>query len=114
MRRTAEFLAGLALLAALSTAGTALVAALGLPIPGPVLGLLVYTTLLSLGIFVRSTVAARWLSSLLGALIVPPLVGIAAFSPVLAAGGWRLAVALVAGCVVTGVVTAATFQATNR
>ena len=114
MRRTVEFLVGLVLLAALSTAGTAVATALTLPVPGPVLGLLVYILLLSFGVFPASAAAARWLSGLLGALIVPPLVGIVAFGPILAAGGWRLAAALTAGCLVTGVVAAATFQMANR
>ena len=48
---------------------------------------------------------------MLGALIVPPLVGVVAFAPVLAAGGWRLAFALIAGTLITGVVTATTFRA---
>lgn len=114
MRRIAEFLGGLALVAGLAGLGTAAGAALRLPVPGPVVGLLAYVGLLSLGVFPASAVAARWLSGLLGALIVPPLVGIAAFAPVLAAGGWRLAVALVGGCLVTGVVTAATFRLAAR
>jgi holin-like protein len=111
MRRIAEFIGGLALVAGLSAAGSAAATALALPVPGPVIGLLAYFALLSFGIFPASAVAARWLAGLLGALIVPPLVGVAAFAPVLAAGGWRLAVALVGGCVVTGLVTAATYRA---
>jgi putative effector of murein hydrolase/putative effector of murein hydrolase LrgA (UPF0299 family) len=91
MRRTAEFIATLAFLAGLSAAGTAAAAALDLPVPGPILGLIVYLLLLSFGFLPGSAVAARWLAGLLGALIVPPLVGVAAFAPVLAAGGWRLA-----------------------
>ncbi len=114
MRRTAEFLAGLALLAGLSAGGTATAAALRLPVPGPVLGLLGYIALLSFRLFPASLTAARWLSGLLGALIVPPLIGIVLFAPVLAAGGWRLAVALVGGCLMTGLVTAATFQLVAR
>ena len=110
MRRIAEFLGGLALVAGLGVAGSAAAAALALPVPGPVIGLLLYILLLTLGLFPASAVAARWLSGLLGALIVPPLVGIAAFAPVLAAGGWRLALALAGGCAVTGVATAATFR----
>ena len=110
MRRIAEFTGGLALLAGLDAGGTALAAALALPVPGPILGLLGYIVALAFGVFPASVTAARWLSGLLGALIVPPLVGIVAFAPVLASGGWRLAAALVGGCVVTGVVTAATFR----
>lgn len=111
MRRTAEFIASLALLAGLNTAGYALAAVLTLPVPGPIIGLSAYILLLSLGLFPGSKVAARWLAGLLGALIVPPLVGVGAFAPVLAAGGWRLAFALIAGTLITGVVTAATFRA---
>jgi holin-like protein len=114
MRRIAEFLGGLALLGGLGAAGTAVAAALALPVPGPVLGLLAYLALLALGWAAWSAAAARWLAGLLGALIVPPLVGVAAFTPVLAAGGWRLAVALVGGCLVTGVVTALTFRRASR
>ncbi len=110
MRRTVEFIATLAFLTGLSAAGTAVAAALALPVPGPILGLIVYIVILSLGYLPESVVAARWLAGLLGALIVPPLVAVAAFSPVLAAGGWRLALALVAGALVTGVVTALSFH----
>ena len=77
MRRIAEFLGGLALVAGLAALGSAASAGLQLPVPGPVLGLLAYIALLSLGVFPASADAARWLSGLIGALIVPPLVGIA-------------------------------------
>ncbi len=114
MRRTAGFIAGIALLVVLAAAGDWLVAAVGLPIPGAVVGLIAYLALLAAGGGNWSVPAGRWLAGLLGALIVPPLVGIAAFAPVLAAGGARLALALVAGVVVTGVVTAATFRLASR
>ncbi len=114
MRRTAEFIAAVALLAGLSTGGTALATTLDVPVPGPVIGLVAYILLLSLGYFPGSVVAARWLAGLLGGLIVPPLIGVAVFAPVLAAGGWRLAAALVAGVLVTGVVTALTFRLAAR
>ena len=104
MRRTAEFLASLVLITLLAAGGSFVVTRSGVPIPGPVVGLIVYSLLLFLGFLGWTTPAAGWLSGLLGALIVPPLVGVAAFAPDLAAGGWRLAVALVVGTVVTAVV----------
>ncbi len=114
MRRTAGFIAGTVLLVALAAAGDRVASALALPVPGAVLGLVAYLILLASGLGAWSVPAGRWLAGLLGALIVPPLVGIAAFAPVLAAGGWRLALALVAGVAVTGVATAATFRLASR
>ncbi len=99
---------------ALAVIGDRAAAAARLPVPGAVLGLIAYLALLATGPARASVAAGRWLAGLLGALIVPPLVGVAAFAPALAAGGWRLAVALVAGVVVTGVVTAATFRLAVR
>ncbi|MGI4876378.1 MAG: CidA/LrgA family protein [Janthinobacterium lividum] len=110
MRRTAEFLASLALFALLSTAGLLAAARLHLPLPGPIIGLLVYSLLLSLGYLGWTLSAARVLSGLLGAMIVPALVGVALYADVTARGGWRLAVALVAGTAVTGVATALLFR----
>ena len=110
MRGIVTFIGGLALVGGLAAAGDAATAALHLPVPGAVLGLLAYLALLATGRGEWSTGGARWLAGLLGALIVPPLVGVAAFAPVLAAGGWRLGLALVAGVVVTGLITAASFR----
>jgi len=114
MPRTAEFLAGLAVIVGLSVVGTVSAELLDLPVPGPIVGLLLYIGVLRTGMVPGSVVAARWLSGLLGGLIVPPLVGVAGFAPILASGGWRLAVALVAGVLVTGLVTAATFRLIAR
>lgn len=110
MRAIAEFIAGLLVLALLSIAGTLAATRFGLPVPGPILGLLVYTALLFMGFLDWTMPAASRLSGLLGAMIVPALVGVAAFTTVLLHGGWRLAVALIAGVVVTGVVTGATYR----
>lgn len=110
VRRTTGFIASLALIALFSVAGTTVAARTGLPVPGPVLGLIAYGLLLSFGFLQGTVAAARFLGGLLGALIVPPLVGVALFGPVLANGGVRLAVALVVGTLVTGVVTALTFR----
>ncbi|MBV8973080.1 MAG: CidA/LrgA family protein [Sphingomonadaceae bacterium] len=114
MRRTAGFIASIVLLFLLARIGDAAVAAFALPVPGAGVGLAAYLVLLATGLGEGSIPAARGLAGLLGALIVPPLVGVATFAPVLAAGGWRLAAALVAGVVVTGVVTAATVRFTAR
>ena len=114
MRRTVSFIAGIGLFVLLAAAGDAVATALALPVPGAVLGLVAYLGLLATGAAEASVTPARWLAGLLGALIVPPLVGIAGFAPVLAAGGWRLVVALVAGVAVTGVVTAMTFRLAAR
>lgn len=110
MRRTVEFIAALALFAALSWLGIAASRLFGLGIPGPVLGLILYMALLWLGKFDWTMVSARWLTSLLGAMIVPPLVGIALFAGETMRGGWRLAVVLIVGPAVTGVATALLFR----
>lgn len=84
---------------------------LSMPLPGPVLGLAVYTALLLLTSWLDWTLpAARWLAGWLGALIVPALVGIVLFGDVIASGGIRLALVLVVSTAATGLATAWLFR----
>ena len=111
MRRTAEFIAALLLFAALAEGGHWFVHAAAIDVPGPVLGLVAYLLLLATGRAEWTLRPARWLTGLLGALIVPAMVGLALFGDVTLAGGWRLVVALVGGVAVTAVATALLFRA---
>lgn len=110
MRTTAEMAAGLAVLVALALGATWLQAALVLPVPGPVLGLLAYLLLLASGRMDWTLPAARLLGGLIGAFIVPALVGIALFDGVLRPALLPLALVLLASTAVTAVATAMFFR----
>lgn len=110
----------LALLLACQLTGEILARALGLPIPGPVIGL----ALLALGVLVHarvtgadpsnieSTELGRTATALLGSLgllFVPAGVGVVQQLPVVGANGLALAAALVGSTVLTLVVTVYVF-----
>lgn len=112
VRRYLVFGSGLLVPVALSIGGGWIATRLRITLPGPVLGLAGYTTLLLLTPWLGWTLpAARWLSSWLGALIVPALVGIVLFGDVVVGSGVRLALVLVVSTAVTGLVTAWLFRA---
>lgn len=110
MRAAAEMVAGLALLVALALGGAQLQSALALPVPGPVLGLLAYLLLLATGRLDWTLPVARLLGGLIGALIVPALIGIALFADVLRPAMLPLAAVLLASTTVTAVATALLFR----
>lgn len=101
---------GLVLLVLLALAGNALQDATGLMVPGPILGLIAYLALLATGRFDWTLPAAGWVTGLIGAMIVPPLVGIALFGEVLVPAAGSLALLLVATTAGTAVVTALLFR----
>lgn len=107
---------GLAALAAIALAGDFVAHRLGVGIPGPVLGLAAYVAALLLApSALRWTLpAARMLTGLLGALIVPAAVGLLLFLPLLAAGALPLAIVLLVSTLVTGLATALLMQALRR
>ncbi|GEM_PF-1890700 len=102
---------GLLVLAGFSVGGSWVAARGGIAVPGPVLGMTVYTLLLLTTPWLdRSLPAARLVASLIGALLVPALVGVALFAHETAAGGWRLPLVLVVSTAITGLATAALFR----
>jgi len=112
VHKTIEFIGGLAVLAALSSGGALIAGHTGIAVPGPVLGMLVYTGLLLGTTWLDWTLgAARLVASLIGALLVAPLVGVALFGDVAARGGVRLAVLLVVSTALTALATAWLFRA---
>lgn len=81
MRAIVETLPGVALCCLLAVGGNAVSAALGLPVPGAVLGLLVYALWLASGRGIGwSRPGAMLLVRWLGAMIVPALLGVQAVS----------------------------------
>ena len=108
--------AGFGALVLLSLAGDLAAAWLGIAVPGPILGLGAYVLLLWLWpAFGRWTLpAARLLTRLLGALIVPAAVGLAAFAPFVAGAALPLALVLVVSTLVTGVATALLYAGLKR
>ena len=109
-------LKGLLLLLACQLAGEAVVHALGLPIPGPVLGLALLAALLVWRPAlhgVAGSVAGTLLSNL-SLLFVPAAVGVVQVLPLLAAEGVAIGVALVGSTLLSLVVTALTFRALAR
>lgn len=116
MRRTADFLAGLALLTVLAWAGDVIADALRLTVPGPVIGLGLYWALLrALPAAARTVPAATWLTGWLGLLIVPAMVGLMAFAPLFTPGlAARLAGLLLATTALTGLTTAGAYRWLRR
>ena len=110
MRAAFELIAGLLLLAGLAAAGDAVATRAGLAIPGVVLGLGAYLLLLASGRGGWSLRAADLLTGLIGAMIVPALVGLALFAEILVPALGRVAVVLVASTLVTALATAALFR----
>ena len=111
MRPAIKYTAGLALLAGVAAGGNWLAARAGLPLPGPVLGMLGYgAVLLTTPWLDWSLGAARWVAGLIGALLVPPLVGVVLYQADAAAGGLRLAAVLVVGTGLTALATAWLFR----
>lgn len=98
---------GLLLCIGLSLAGQALAAALQLPVPGAVLGLLVYLLLL---LWVPSATTTRPGAALLirwiGAMLVPALIGLQGAVPLLAQSALPVALLLVMTTMITGLATA--------
>lgn len=111
MAQAFKFSAGLLLLVAFSTGGSWLAARFALPLPGPIAGMLAYTLLLLATPWLDwSLGAARDVAALIGALLVPPLIGVALFADVAERGGVRLAAVLVVSTGVTALVTAGLFR----
>lgn len=108
-------LQGLALLLVLQTAGELLVRATGLPLPGPVLGLVMLLPLLALPAVARRVeAAATVLLQHLSLLFVPVGVGVIVHLGALAPLGGRLLVVIVLSTWVGLAVTAAVLRALLR
>ena len=109
-------LGGFAALLVCQLAGEALARLTGLPVPGPVLGLVVLLVWLALPLPKPGDIApaANGLLKNLALLFVPAGVGVVQHLDRLAAGGWRLGVVLVASTVLAMIVTALTFAGAAR
>lgn len=105
-------LQGLALLLVLQAAGELLVRAIGLPLPGPVLGLAMLLPLLAWPAVARRVEAvAAVLLQHLSLLFVPVGVGVVVHLGALAPLGWKLLVVIVVSTWVGMVVTALVLRA---
>ncbi len=108
----AHTLAGVLLCVALALGGEALVAALRLPVPGAILGLVVYLGWLSVGRGIGwSRRGAALLIRWIGAMIVPALVGLQAYAGNLAGAALPLALLLVVTTLLTALATALLYRA---
>ncbi len=103
-------LAGLALILALAAAGGWVAARGGGAVPGPVLGMGAYLLLLATGRAGWSLRAADLLTGLIGAMIVPALVGLAAFGAALAPMWGRAVLVLVLSTGSTALAAAGLFR----
>ncbi len=111
MRTIVEAVPGVALCVVLALAGNALAARAGLPVPGAVLGLIVYAGWLASGRGIAwSRPGAALLVRWLGAMIVPALVGLATYADLLAGAALPLAVLLVATTLLTALTTALVYR----
>jgi putative effector of murein hydrolase LrgA (UPF0299 family) len=110
------YAAGFGVLVALSLGGDLIARTLKLAVPGPVLGLAAYSVLMALVPAVErlTAPAARLMLGLLGALIVPAAVGLAAFAPAIREAVPALTLVLVVSTVVTGLTTALLYAGLKR
>jgi holin-like protein len=108
-------LQGLALLLALQAAGETLARALGLPLPGPVIGLLLTLPALAWPPVARRVEAiATVLLGHLSLLFVPVGVGVVVHLQALVPYGWKLALVIGASTVIGMTVTALVLQGLLR
>jgi putative effector of murein hydrolase LrgA (UPF0299 family) len=114
--RWAVTAAGLAMLGLLSLIGDLLAALAGVAVPGAIVGLALYLLLMTLspGFAAWTLPAARLLTRLLGALIVPAAVGLAGFAAYVADFAPQLALVLVVSTLVTGLTTALLYAGLRR
>lgn len=96
--------------------GEVLVRAVGAPIPGPVVGMLLLFLAIRIRGHVPATIqqAAQGLLSNLSLLFVPAGVGVIVHLQLLAADWWRLLIAIIASTLVTLLVTALAMQGMIR
>ena len=111
MRKIIVTAGGIALIVGLALGGNWLRARLGLAVPGPVLGMGAYLLLLATRYFDWSLPGAGLLTALIGAIIVPPLVGLALFDHVLRPALVGVAAVLVLSTALTATVAALIFRA---
>lgn len=111
MRAGLEMLPGVALCIVLAVCGDRLAARLGLPVPGAVLGLIVYLGGLLAGRRLDwSRPGAALLLRWIGAMVVPALVGLQAQMKLLASSGLVILAVLVATTLITAVATALLYR----
>jgi holin-like protein len=111
MRTTLESVPGVLLCVGLALAGEAAAARLGLPVPGPVLGLLAYLAWLLIGRGIAwSRPGAALLLRWIGAMVVPALVSLALAADGLAPLLLPLAAVMLATTLVTALATALIYR----
>ena len=110
MRNIIVAAGGIAVIVALSLGGDWLRESLGLAVPGPVLGMGAYLLLLATRRFDWSLAGAGLLTGLIGAIIVPPLVGLALFDEVLRPALAGVAAVLVLSTALTAAAAALIFR----
>ncbi len=111
-----RFLVSAAILSGLSVGGELVSHRLGLPVPGPILGMMVLLALL--GLFPKLagwvTPAADLLLAWLGALIVPAAAGIVLYLGLFKAHGLALAAILIVTTLLTGLSVALIYRVSAR
>jgi holin-like protein len=111
LRAAPALLPGVLLCAGLALCGEALVGAAQLPLPGPVLGLLVYLAWLLVGRGIGwSRSGAALLLRWIGAMIVPALVSLALIAGRIAPVLLPLALVMLASTLITAVATALIYR----
>lgn len=111
MRAVVGAVPGVALCCALAVAGDALAGWVQLPVPGAIIGFIVYLGWLVLGRGIAwSRPGAALLIRWIGAMIVPALVGLQAHAMALAGVALPLLALLVATTLVTALATAAIYR----
>lgn len=112
LKRAVRLVGGLLLIALVSLAGEMIIWGSGVPLPPAIVGLLLLAATVTLSERAAAIVkpAARLLLALLGALIVPPFVGLALFSDELRTYAAGIAVLLLVTTIATGLVAAWTYR----
>lgn len=115
MKSAALYLPGIVLCLCLSLTGEALVRWLGVPLAGPIIGLIVYSLWLAKGRWINwSRPGALLLTRWLGAFLVPVLLGLSLHLGALAAAWLPMMLLMLVTTMATGVVTALLFRWLSR
>ena len=108
MKTAIDLAIGLVIIALFAAAGDLIVGITRVPVPAPILGMALFAVFLLLvpGLRARVERAAMALTGLLGALIVPPFVGLVLFRDELGANFGSVAIIILITTPLTAVVTA--------
>ena len=115
MTAARQYLPGIILCLCLSLAGDALVRRLGVPLAGPVVGMIAYGLWLAKGRWINwSRPGALLLTRWLGAFLVPVLLGLSLHLDALEAAWLPLMLLMLVTTLATGLVTALLFRWLSR